>query len=76
MSVSIRFNDSELEAVKDYAKAYNMTLSECIRKAVLDLVEDEYDLEAYKKAKAEFEKDPVTYTLDEVIARYGNPEEV
>lgn len=71
MSVSIRFSDSELEAVKDYAKAYGMTLSECIRKAVLELVEDEYDLEAYKEAKAEFEKDPVTYTLDEVMQHLG-----
>ncbi len=76
MSVSIRFSEHELEAVKDYAKAYNMTLSECIRQAILERVEDEYDLAAYKKAKAEFDKDPKTYTLDEIIERYGKPEEI
>lgn len=76
MSVSIRFNDSELEAVKNYAKAYDLTVSECIRRAILEKVEDEYDLKALRAAKEEFERDPVTYTLDEVIAGYGKPEEV
>lgn len=71
MSVSIRFNEHELAAVKDYAKAYNMTLSECIRRAVLERVEDEYDLEAYKKAKEEFERDPVTYSHEEVGKMLG-----
>ncbi len=71
MSVSIRFSEHELEAVKDYAKAYNMTLSECIRQAILERVEDEYDLEAYKKAKEEFENDPVIYSHEEVGKMLG-----
>ncbi len=76
MSVSIRFNNSELEAVKNYAKAYDLTVSECIRRAILEKVEDEYDLQAFRAAKEEFKHDPVAYTLDEVIARYEHPEEV
>lgn len=76
MSVSIRFNEHELEAVKDYAKAYDMTVSECIRRAILEKVEDEYDLKAYREAMEEYKRDPVTFTLDEVIAGYGQSEEV
>ena len=72
MSVSIRFNDSELAAIKTYAASYGMSVSECIRRAVLEQIEDEYDLQAFKKAKEEFEENPVTYTLDEVIAELNS----
>ena len=32
---------------------------------------DEYDLNAYKEAMAEFKKNPVTYSLDEVEKEPG-----
>ena len=66
MSVSIRLSNSELEAIKDYASAYGMTVSECIRRAILERIEDEYDLKLYENAMKEFEKNPVLYSLDEV----------
>lgn len=72
MSVSIRFNDSELAAIKTYAASYGMSVSECIRRAVLEQIEDEYDLQAFKQAKEEFDKNPITYTLDEVIAELNS----
>ena len=75
MSVSIRLNDSELAAIKTYAASYGMTVSECIRRAILEQIEDEYDLQAFKKAKEEFDKNPVTYTLDEVIAELNGDNE-
>lgn len=71
MSVSIRLSDSELAAIKAYAAAYGMTVSECIRRAVLEQVEDEYDLQAFKEAKAEFEKNPVKYTHEQVKKELG-----
>ncbi len=74
MSISIRLNDSELRAIKDYAAAYGMTVSECIRRAVLEQVETEYDLKAYEEAYAEYKRDPRTYTLDEVIAELNSNE--
>ena len=43
MSISIRLSDNELAAIKDYAAAYGMTVSECIRRAVLEQIETEYD---------------------------------
>ncbi len=71
MSISIRLSDNELAAIKDYAAAYGMTVSECIRRAVLEQIETEYDLKAYSEALEEHKKNPKTYTLDEVIADYG-----
>jgi hypothetical protein len=71
MSISIRVSDSELAAIRDYAKGYDMSVSECIRKAILEKVEEEYDLEVYKRAKEEFEKDPKTYSLEEIEKELG-----
>jgi predicted transcriptional regulator len=66
MSISIRVSDDELAAIRNYANGHDMNVSECIRKAILEKVEEEYDLEIFKKAKEEFEKDPKTYTLEEI----------
>ena len=44
-----------------------MTVSELVRRIVMDHIEEEFDLKEYEKAYAEYKKDPVTYTLDEVI---------
>ena len=33
---------------------------------ILEKIEDEYDLECYKKAVEEYRKNPKTYTMEEV----------
>ena len=43
-----------------------MSFSELFRNAVLEQIEDEYDLESYKKAVEKYKKNPVTYTHEEV----------
>jgi activator of HSP90 ATPase len=71
MSISIRVNDDELAAIRNYANGHDMNVSECIRKAILEKVEEEYDLEIFKKAKEEFEKDPQTISHEELMKKYG-----
>ena len=71
MSVSIRLNDSELAAIKTYAASYGMTVSECIRRAILEQIEDEYDLQVFEEAYAEYKKNPVAYTHEEVKKELG-----
>lgn len=39
--------------------------------SVLQKIEDEYDLKAYEEAKAEFKKDPKTYTFGDIKAEFG-----
>lgn len=43
-----------------------MTLSELVKSSVLERIEDECDLKDYNEAMSEFEKNPVTYSLDDV----------
>ena len=44
----------------------NMTLSDLVRQAIMERIEDEYDLKIYYEAMEEFKKNPVTYTHEEV----------
>ena len=37
----------------------------------MERIEDEYDLECYKKAMEEYRKNPKTYTMDEVKEELG-----
>ena len=50
MTISVRLSDKDTELIKAYADMNNISLSDLIRNAVLEKIEDEYDLECYKKA--------------------------
>ena len=71
MVVSIRLSEQETSLIKDYAKLYNTSVSDIIRRSILERIEDELDMRAYEKAKAEYLADPVTYSLDEVAKELG-----
>lgn len=66
MTVSVRLNDKDTELIKAYAEMHGISLSELVRKAIMEKIEDEYDLKCYYEAMEEFEKDPKTYTHEEV----------
>lgn len=65
MSISIRMSAKELELVKKYAEINGTTVSDVVRKAILEKIEDEFDIFLYEKAYAEYEEDQVTYTIEE-----------
>lgn len=66
MTISVRLNNKDTELIKAYAEINNISLSDLIRNAVLEKIEDEYDLECYKKAMKEYKKNPKTYTMGEI----------
>lgn len=66
MTISVRLSDKDTELIKAYAEMNNISLSDLIRNAVLEKIEDEYDLECYKKAMEDYKKNPKTYTMEEV----------
>ena len=49
----------------------NLSVSELIRKTMLEKIEDEYDLKSYEESMAAYKKNPVTYSLDEVEKELG-----
>ena len=67
MTISLRLNETDKDIIKAYAKMQGMTVSELIRRIVMEHIEEKFDLKDYEKAHAEYDKDPETFTLDDVI---------
>ncbi len=68
MAISIRMSEKEEALVKKYAELNKTTISEVMRKAILEKIEDEFDIFLYEKAYKEYEANPKTYTLEEAKA--------
>ena len=71
MTISLRLNDEDTMLIKKYAELNSLSVSELIRQAVIEKIENEYDLEIFDKAIAEYKENPVTYSLDEVEKELG-----
>ena len=66
MVVSIRMTEEERKLAEAYAKLNGVTLSEAIKRAFFEKIEDEYDIAIAKEALKEHEKDPKTYSIEEM----------
>ena len=71
MTLSLRLSDEDATLIRRYADMNGLTVSELVRRSVIERIEDEFDLKLYEKAIADFKADPVTYTLDEVESELG-----
>ncbi|WP_243343267.1 DUF6290 family protein [Anaerococcus sp. AGMB09787] len=63
---SIRFTSEEEKLINDYAKFANKTFSDVVKSAILEKLEDEYDLKLAEEAYQEYLKDPVTYSMEDL----------
>ncbi len=54
MSFSIRLTEKERQLADSYAKLHSITLSEAFKRALFDLIEDEYDIAVYEEAHKEY----------------------
>ena len=71
MAISLRVTEEEHELIKNFANLYGESVSEYIRRTVMERIEDEYDMQCYVAAKNEFEENPVTFTTEEVAKELG-----
>ena len=71
MTISVRLDDKDSKLIKKKKKMNNISLSDLIRTALLEKIEDEYDLKCYESAIKDYKKNPKTYTLDEVKKEFG-----
>ena len=71
MTVSLRLSDEEMLLIKEYAELNKMSVSDLIRRTVIERIEDEYDLNMFNAAMKDYQKNPVTYSLDEVEKELG-----
>lgn len=66
MTISVRLSDEDTELIKQYAQMHNLSLSDLIRNAVIEKIEDEYDLKCYEEAIKKYAQNPKTYSFEEV----------
>ena len=70
-TMSVRMSTAEKNLITDWANANGTSASAFVRRAALEAIEDELDVQAYIKAEEEFEAHPVTYSHDEVMREFG-----
>ncbi|WP_308652797.1 type II toxin-antitoxin system RelB family antitoxin [uncultured Anaerococcus sp.] len=70
--VSLRLNEEENNLFKSYSKHTGKNLSELFKTALASQIEDELDYETGLKALEDFEKNPVTYSIDDLILELEN----
>ena len=71
MTISLRLSEADTMLFKKYAELHGITISELVRRSVIERIEDEYDLKAFEEAMEEFKKNPVTYSHEEVWSELG-----
>ena len=69
-TTAIRLSEEESRLIKSYANAQRRSVSDVIRLAILDQIEDEYDLALFREAKAEYDADPVSYSHDDIMRKH------
>ena len=71
MTITLRINDAEAEAIRAYADLHGATVSEVMRRAILEKIEDEHDLAAWNRAYAAYTENPSVRTQDEIEKEFG-----
>lgn len=74
MTLSLRLPEEDAKLIKQCAQFQGISVSDFIRRTVIESIEDEYDLKAFDAAMAKYKANPVTYSLEEVERMMENME--
>lgn len=66
--ISLRLDQEEEKLIRQYAKLNHITLTDLIKNAVIEKIENEIDLKSFNKAMKEMEK---TYSFEDVKKELG-----
>lgn len=66
ITVSIEMSEEEARIFENYAKHHNVSVSDAMKSALLEKIEDEYDAADLIEAVERFEKEPKTHSLEEL----------
>jgi uncharacterized protein (DUF1778 family) len=69
--ITLRINDDDDNLIRNYAKVNNISISELMRQAVLEKIEDEIDLDLYNQAMKEHNENPQDISFDEMMIELG-----
>lgn len=66
MTFSIRLTEDERRLADSYAKLHSLSVGDAFKRALFERIEDEYDIAIAKEREEAYQKDPVTYSHEEV----------
>ncbi len=67
-TISLRVDERDGKLIRDYAKLKNSSVSELMRNAIIEKIEDEFDVENFDQVLASME---TTHSLDDVKNELG-----
>lgn len=71
MTITIRMTEEQRKLADSYAKCKGVTLSQAIKDAFFETIEDEFDVAEAEMALAEHEKNPKTISFEELSKEFG-----
>ena len=72
MTISVHVTNEQKRMIASYASSRGLSVSEAMRAAIFEIIEDEYDLSLAKKALSEWERDgKKVFTHEEVGRELG-----
>lgn len=69
--ISVYLTDEEADLIRDYCSKYGLSMSDALKRALIERIEDEFDLAEYETAKKRYDENPVSYSLGEVRRELG-----
>ena len=66
--ISIRMSETSEKQLKEFAAFEGLSVSEYVRRIIDEKLTDLYDLQIGKDALDEFDRHPVSYSMDEVFS--------
>jgi len=73
--ITIRINENDNNLIRNYAKDKNISISELMRQAVLEKIENEIELDLYNQAMKENKENPQDISFDEMMTELGFDEQ-
>ena len=68
---SVRLSEEESNLVRSYCALHGVSLSDALKKALIEKIEEEFDLAEFEAAKKRFDENPVSHSLEDVRKELG-----
>ena len=65
-TISLKLNDRDERLIREYTKLNNLSISEFIRKVIIEKIEDEIDIKAFDQS---FKKSEKTYSFNKAMEK-------
>lgn len=71
-TLQIHLSYDEYKILKKFSVENKVSMSKALKDTFFEKLEDEHDLKTFDKAYAEYLKNPITYTTEEILKHLDN----